>query len=230
GAQVTAGSVTLDYLFVPGIPRPAMDEPEEALPGRAREDSIPEQEVAEGAACDAGSGGAAPSCCAEEDWLEKPERKLTLLLVVAVMMVAVLTMRLGGVYRAGVLELAPIPVPFKLAVGKHKGSTTHHVRLHEDGNVVVAMGPKPPPLTPMMTTGITTTTTLWESGPLRSSQKLAEKSRSDSGSGVKDRCKRCQVRVAKDGTMALVRGREELAVFSPPKARAFFDVVAPNGD
>lgn len=101
----------------------------------------------------------------------------------------------------------------------------------EDGNVVVATGPKPPPLTPMVTTGITTTATLWESGPLRSSQNWKNKSNGGGGGGggdgVKDRCKRCQLKVAKDGTMALARGREELAVFSPPRARAFFDVVAP---
>lgn len=55
---------------------------------------------------------------------------MTLLLVVAVMMAAVLTVRLRGVYSTGVLELSPIPVPFKLTVGKHKGSSTHHIRLH----------------------------------------------------------------------------------------------------
>lgn len=53
-----------------------------------------------------------------------------ILAAVGAMIVAVLAVRLAGV-DLSVLppDLTPIPVPFKIAAGKHKGSSTHHIRL-----------------------------------------------------------------------------------------------------
>ncbi|CAM9698724.1 unnamed protein product, partial [Scytosiphon promiscuus] len=228
GSEVSAGSITLEYVFVPGIPRPAGDEPAEAFPEHGGEDTA-SGKAAKKIIGGAVGGDGVPSCRTEEELLENPTRKLTLLLTVAAMMAAVLTARLRGVYRTGVLELSPIPVPFKLAVGKHKGSSTHHIRLH--GRLTEVEEQRAPPrLHLAAAAGATGSFLATTSGPLSSSSSGGDKSNTRGGDGTKDRCKRCQVKVAKDGTMALARGREELAVFSPPRARAFFDVVPPRGD
>lgn len=100
-------------------------------------------------------------------------------------------------------------------------------RASDDGNIVVATGPKPP--SPAVVSAETaagagaTATTLWQSGPLRSDPG----GKSPGGRGGSDACKKCQVRVGKDGRVVLVREREELAAFSPLWAEAFFEVLPP---
>lgn len=99
-------------------------------------------------------------------------------------------------------------------------------RAAEDGNVVVATGPKPPPSPPLppppSNTGgekaaSDTATLLWQSGPIRSLERSANPS---------DRtCKKCQLKVGRDGRVVVARGKEELAVFSSSsvrKLKAFF--------
>lgn len=98
-----------------------------------------------------------------------------------------------------------------------------------DGNVVVARGPKPV-LTGSAAAG-DAGATLWQSGPLASLEqqqspgKPGDKGKNKSGGS----CKKCQVKVNKEGMLALTRGREELAVFSPAWAEAFFDIPS-RGD
>lgn len=61
-----------------------------------------------------------------------PMKQPALLALVGALIAGVLAVRLSGVRDAAFpgVELSPIPVPFKLPAGKHKGSSTHHVRLH----------------------------------------------------------------------------------------------------
>lgn len=93
------------------------------------------------------------------------------------------------------------------------------------------MGPKPLP-PPAASAGTATAaragataTTLWQSGPLRSGP--GNPGGKGTGDGGSDACKKCQVRVGRDGRVVLVREREELAVFSPSRAEAFFEVLPP---
>lgn len=95
---------------------------------------------------------------------------------------------------------------------------------------MVAIGPKPlpPPAVGAETAtaaAAATATTLWQSGPLRSDPKNSGGKGTGGGGG--DACKKCQVRVGKDGRVVLVREREELAAFSPLWAEAFFEVLPP---
>lgn len=97
---------------------------------------------------------------------------------------------------------------------------------------MVATGakPKPPPAdaAETATRAGATVTTLWQSGPLRSDpEKPGAKGADGGGGGGGDACKKCQVRVGKDGRVVLVREREELAAFSPVWAQAFFEVSPP---
>ncbi|CBJ48983.1 hypothetical protein Esi_0115_0021 [Ectocarpus siliculosus] len=234
GSQVPAGSVILEYMLVPGIPQPVAPvstETEGSLSGLAARTTAPFRE--DGG--NDGSRGGVGSCCMDE--LKKPARKPALLACVGAVIAAVLAVRLSGVCSARMpTDLSPIPVPFKVAVGKHKGSSTHHIRLQGDGNVVVARGPKP-----LLTAGAAAAgdagATLWQSGPLpsltqqqqRSPGKPGDNGKDKSGGGSGGSCKKCQVKVTKEGTLALTRGREELAVFSPAWTEAFFD-IPPRGD
>eukprot|EP00904_Undaria_pinnatifida_P004507 jgi/Undpi1/14057/HiC_scaffold_9.g03708.m1 len=209
GSQVPAGSVRVEYMLVPGIP-PLPNTP-------AREQQQPE-----------GVGGAVLPAAVDE---RVPPSPALLLAAVAGATLAVLLstclkdLLLG--LGSSIPPLVPIPVPFKIAAGKHKGSSTHHIRLQaEDGNVVVATGPKPPPSPPLppppSNTGgekaaSDTATLLWQSGPIRSLERSANPS---------DRtCKKCQLKVGRDGRVVVARGKEELAVFSSSsvrKLKAFF--------
>lgn len=81
---------------------------------------------------------------------------------------------------------------------------------------MVARGPKP--AAAAAATGVAP---LWQSGPLRSALTTSSGS---SGGGRGDACKKCHITVGKDGKVALVRGKEELATFRPTWARAFFEV------
>eukprot|EP00752_Nemacystus_decipiens_P002928 g2723.t1 len=226
GDKVAAGSVTLEYMLVPGIPRPSISMA--ALAG----DGAAERERGQGLS------GARVARALRRNLslygLNRPPRKLALLALVGALIAAVLAVRLSGVRRPAFpgVELSPIPVPFKLPAGKYKGSSTHHVRLQDDGNIVVATGPKPLPPGQETTTAAPSgaaATTLWQSGPLRSGPgnpggKGKGKGKGDGDVGG-DACKKCQVRVGKDGRVVLVREREELAVFSPSWAEAFFKIL-----
>lgn len=77
----------------------------------------------------------------------------------------------------------------------------------EDGNVVIARGREPSADSGVPATTPTEVGVLWESGPIRS----LERSRYPFVTA----CKMCKLHVNKDGSMAVVRGRETLAVFSP---------------
>ncbi|CAB1102764.1 unnamed protein product [Ectocarpus sp. CCAP 1310/34] len=235
GYQVPAGSVILEYMLVPGIPQPVAPvstETEGSLSGLAARTTAPFRE-------DGGNGGSrggVGSCSMDE--LKKPARKPALLACVGAVIAAVLGVRLSGVFSARMpTDLSPIPVPFKVAVGKHKGSSTHHIRLQGDGNVVVARGPKPLLAAAAAAAAGDAGATLWQSGPLpsltqqqqRSPGKPGDNGKNKSGGGSGGSCKKCQVKVTKEGTLALTRGREELAVFSPAWAAAFFD-IPPRGD
>lgn len=123
------------------------------------------------------------------------------------------------------------PLPYLRCLADPHPATA--LRASDDGNVVVAMGPKPLP-PPAASAGTATaalagatSTTLWQSGPLRSDPGNPGGKGTSDGGGGSDACKKCQVRVGKDGRVVLVREREELAVFSPAWAEAFFEVLPP---
>eukprot|EP00903_Cladosiphon_okamuranus_P020170 g18515.t2 len=229
GDQVAAGSVTLEYMLVPGIPRPpssiAASTGEEGAAERKSWEGVPEARAA---------GPPRRSVLLwVADALHRPPRKPALLALVGALVAGVLAVRLGGVRTAfPEVELSPIPVPFRVPAGRYKGSNTHHVRLHEDGNIVVAMGPKPlpPPAVEAESAsgagaGATATaTTLWQSGPLRVDP---ESPSGGDGGGSSQACKKCQVRVGEDGRVVLIRERRELATFSPLWVEAFFEVLPP---
>ncbi|CAN0240990.1 unnamed protein product, partial [Pylaiella littoralis] len=186
GVQVSAGSVMLEYMFVPGIPQPpqpavaavSMEAPVE----RGCEQNVPEVAAQGGVELHrAESLNKKPALKHQQQQQQRQRPQLALLAIVGALVAVSLALRFGGVNSGGgggggmavMPELSPIPVPLKVAVGKHKGSATHHIRLHEDGNIVVAMGPKPPPPPQTgtgnpaaATTAAAATTTLWQSGPL----------------------------------------------------------------
>lgn len=74
----------------------------------------------------------------------------------------------------------------------------------EDGNVVIARGREPSADSGVPATNVGV---LWESGPIRSLKR--------SRYPFVTACRRCKLHVYKDGSMAVVRGREKLAVFTP---------------
>ncbi|CAN0432501.1 unnamed protein product, partial [Ectocarpus sp. 8 AP-2014] len=119
GYQVPAGSVILEYMLVPGIPQPV-------APVSTETEGSTAPFCEDGG--NGGSRGGVGSCCTDE--LKKPARKPALLACVGAVIAAVLAVRLSGVCSARMpTDLSPIPVPFKVAVGQHKGSSTHHIRL-----------------------------------------------------------------------------------------------------
>ncbi|CAM9296112.1 unnamed protein product [Choristocarpus tenellus] len=85
--------------------------------------------------------------------------------------------------------LVPIPIPFKIASGAYKGTTSHHMILEADGDIVVRAGEAPSEF-PM--------TEYWRSGTSQGSA-----------------CKKCTVAAAKDGVLTLKQGGKVLASFSP---------------
>lgn len=82
-----------------------------------------------------------------------------------------------------------------------------------DGNVVIARGRDPSADSGVPATNVGV---LWESGPIRS----LEHSRFPFVTA----CKRCKLHVYKDGSMAVVRGREKLAVFTPSMVK-YIDAI-----
>ena len=84
----------------------------------------------------------------------------------------------------------------------------------EDGNVVVALGRRPPSDPDVSAATPSKAHVLWESGPIRSLEL------SSGGPSKKRACRLCKLHVSKDGSMLVVQGFEKLAAFSPSTVEA----------
>ncbi|CAM9729315.1 unnamed protein product [Ascophyllum nodosum] len=241
GCQVPAGHVTVECTFVEGIPpRHKTLECEHSTDQESKADLRAPVTVDDGGPdtnpsgvrclgafgdirrlC-TGSGGSVGNLGGDssEHFLDRPYRKPAILVAVGAMIVAVLSARFAGLQTPPpplrpMPALAPIVVPFRISAGKSRGSSTHHVRLHaEDGNVVVALGRRPPSDPDVSAATPSKAHVLWESGPIRSLEL------SSGGPSKKRACRLCKLHVSKDGSMLVVQGFEKLAAFSPSTVEA----------
>ncbi|CAN0348388.1 unnamed protein product, partial [Laminaria digitata] len=133
GSQIPAGSVKVEYMLVPGIP-PLPDTP-------PTEERQPQGESGANASPAAVDQRPRPSTLepGSDNRRQKGLRRKPVLLLAAAVgaaIAALLATRYASLdlgllpgLGAPMPPLVPIPVPFKIAAGKHKGTSTHHIRL-----------------------------------------------------------------------------------------------------